>query len=504
MRRSMVLAAILALAGSGLAGQHAGQWEAGAFSSYTRYDPSFGLAQRPGGGIRLGYLVGDLVGVEGDLLFQPEYTVTPISGTPVTMQPLIASVSLVLNAVHARRLMVYALGGYTLLDFGTRAPYRFTDNAAHGGAGVRLFLTERVALRLEGRAIYTVGTKSTFSSNPKHYVATLGLSVFHLGGPPKDSDHDGVPDDKDLCPDTPRGATVDAHGCPMDSDHDGVPDGIDQCPNTPLGAKVDAKGCPIDSDGDGVPDGIDQCPDTPKGAVVDAKGCPIDSDGDGVPDGIDQCPNTPKGAVVDAKGCPIDSDGDGVPDGIDQCPNTPPGTKVDAVGCPLPIEAVKPPPPPPSAPVAAAAPPKCPPPPPGSQVDANGCLVLFTPEAVRPAVPGAPPRPTLILTGVNFETARSALTRDSYVVLDAVAASLLANPEIRIEIAGYTDSTGTKFGNLRLSQSRAAAVRFYLARKGVIPARMVSKGYGASGYLAPNATAGGRAQNRRVELHKLP
>ena len=477
MRRSVVLAALLALAGRGLASQHTGQWEAGAFSSYTRYDPAFGLASKAGGGIRLGYMAGELVGVEGDVLFQPEYIVAP-GGTPVTMQPLIASASLVVNPVHGSRLMVYALGGYTLLDFGTRPPYGFTDNAVHSGAGVRLFLSERVALRFEGRAIYTVSTKSTFgSASPKHYVATLGLSVFHLGGPPKDSDHDGVPDDKDLCPDTPRGAIVDAHGCPMDSDHDGVPDGIDQCPNTPLGAKVDAKGCPIDSDGDGVPDGIDQCPDTPKGAVVDAKGCPIDSDGDGVPDGIDQCPNTP------------------------------PGTKVDAVGCPLPIEAVKPPPPPaptPAPAVAPAAPIKCPPPPPGSQVDANGCLVLFTPEAARPAAPGAPPRPTLILTGVNFETARSALTRSSYVVLDAVAASLLANPEIRIEIAGYTDSTGTKFGNLRLSQSRAAAVRFYLARKGVTPARMVSKGYGASGYIAPNATTAGRAQNRRVELHKLP
>jgi len=499
MRHSMVLAAVLALAGRGLAAQHAGQWEAGAFSSYTSYDPAFGLAQKVGAGIRVGYLVGDVVGVEGDLLFQPEFTTTPVSGTPVIMQPLIASASLVLNAVHLERVMVYALGGYTLLDFGTRAPYRFTDNAAHGGAGVRLFLSERIALRLEGRAIYTVSTKSTFGpTTPKHYVATLGLSVFHLGAAP------AAPKPKSLCPNPPPGATLDAKGCPIDSDGDGVPDGIDQCPNTPLGAKVDAKGCPIDSDGDGVPDGIDQCPDTPKGAVVDAKGCPIDSDGDGVPDGIDQCPNTPKGAVVDAKGCPIDSDGDGVPDGIDQCPNTPPGTKVDAVGCPLPIEAVKPLPPPPAPVAAPAAPPKCPPPPPGSQVDANGCLVLFTPEAARPAVPGAPPRPTLILSGVNFETARSALTRDSYVVLDAVAASLLANPDIRIEIGGYTDSTGTKFGNFRLSQSRAAAVRFYLARKGVPPTRMVSKGYGASGYVAPNSTAAGRAQNRRVELHKLP
>ena len=250
-----------------------------------------------------------------------------------------------------------------------------------------------------------------------------------------------------------------------------------------------------------MPDGIDQCPNTPAGVAVDAKGCPQDADGDGVPDGLDKCPNTPKGATVDASGCPLDSDLDGVPDGIDQCPNTPAGTKVDATGCPLPVEAVRTPTPAPQA----AAPAKCPPAPPGSQVDANGCLVLFAPEPARPATPGAPPpRPTLVLRGVNFETGRSVLTRDSYLVLDAVAASLVANPEIRIEVAGYTDSTGTKFSNLRLSQARAAAVRFYLARKGVAPMRMVAKGYGGSGYVAPNSTASGRAQNRRVELHKLP
>jgi outer membrane protein OmpA-like peptidoglycan-associated protein len=129
---------------------------------------------------------------------------------------------------------------------------------------------------------------------------------------------------------------------------------------------------------------------------------------------------------------------------------------------------------------------------------------LFVPESTRAAAPGAPPRPTLVLRGVNFETGRSALTRDSYGVLDAVAASLVENADVRIEIAGYTDNTGTKFGNMRLSQARALAVRAYLARKGVLPARMVAKGYGATGFLAPNTTAAGRAQNRRVELHKLP
>jgi OOP family OmpA-OmpF porin len=60
---------------------------------------------------------------------------------------------------------------------------------------------------------------------------------------------------------------------PMDSDGDGVTDDLDRCPNTPRGVKVDAHGCPIDSDGDGVPDYLDKCPNTPKGATVDARGC---------------------------------------------------------------------------------------------------------------------------------------------------------------------------------------------------------------------------------------
>jgi len=80
--------------------------------------------------------------------------------------------------------------------------------------------------------------------------------------------------------------------------------------------------------------------------------------------------------------------------------------------------------------------------------------VRFTPESTRVAAPGAAPRPTLVLRGVNFETGRSALTPDSYAVLDAVAASRVANPDIRIEIAGYTDNSGRRYLNMRLSQAR--------------------------------------------------
>nr|WP_298372444.1 OmpA family protein [uncultured Halomonas sp.] len=88
-----------------------------------------------------------------------------------------------------------------------------------------------------------------------------------------------------------------------------------------------------DSDGDGVPDDRDQCPNTPAGVAVDANGCPLDTDGDGVPDYQDECPGTPAGVEVDASGCPLDSDGDGVPDYMDQCPNTPAGAQVNALGC---------------------------------------------------------------------------------------------------------------------------------------------------------------------------
>jgi len=59
----------------------------------------------------------------------------------------------------------------------------------------------------------------------------------------KDSDGDGVADDKDKCPGTPQGAKVNSYGCEIDSDGDGIVDSRDKCPGTPQGAKVDKHGC---------------------------------------------------------------------------------------------------------------------------------------------------------------------------------------------------------------------------------------------------------------------
>jgi len=548
---------LLALSANPLAAQYDRRYEVGLFGAFTKYDNTFGLSNKLGGGVRFAYAVTPMIGLEVEALFQSPQDV----GT-AHLEPLIGGGSLVVNTLNASRMTVYLLGGYSRLDFGGTNPYRFTDGGVHGGAGVKMYMTSRVAFRFEARGIYTPQTSSTFSQHATHFVGSAGVAFFQSDSRqrPGDADGDRVADTDDACPDTPHGATVDKRGCPADADSDGVLNGIDACPDTPTGATVDARGCPHDQDGDKVLDGIDQCPDTPAGATVDAKGCPAaaagpgDSDGDGVNDLLDKCPATPAGAKVDSDGCPIDSDHDGVWDGIDRCPDTPagatvdangypsdsdgdkvfegidrcpdtdPGTPVDATGCPadsdkdgVPDSLDKCPNTPSGIQVDGNGCPiahdtdgdgvvdsqdRCPNTPPGSRVDQFGCLLLF--EPVTPAPPGAPPaRPTLILQGVNFQTGRSVLTRESYAVLDQVAASLVANPQIRIEIAGYTDSTGGKMMNLRLSMGRAGAVQHYLARKGVSPLRMRARGFGASGYIAPNSTAEGRAKNRRVELHKL-
>ena len=92
------------------------------------------------------------------------------------------------------------------------------------------------------------------------------------------------------------------------------------------------------------------------------------------------------------------------------------------------------------------------------------------------------------------------LTPDSYEILEQVAASLVANAEVRVEVAGHTDGSGSPELNRELSLARANAGRDYLVASGVGPERLVARGYGSDQPVATNATEEGRAQNRRVEL----
>lgn len=245
---------------------------------------------------------------------------------------------------------------------------------------------------------------------------------------------------------------------PKDSDGDGVFNRMDQCPDTPAGAKVDSLGCPMDSDGDKVFDGLDKCPDTPSGMQVNADGCMADADKDGVADNLDRCPDTPAGVHVNPDGCPVDSDKDGLPDHLDRCPQeAAPGT-------------------------------------------ADGCLPA--PAAEPAAVPEAPKR-RLILKDVFFDSDKATLRESTIHKLDEAAVALGEAGEVRIEVAGHTDATGSEKANQKLSMARAQAVRDYLIGKGIAPERLVAVGYGETKPVADNATVAGRAENRRVEMNEI-
>ena len=309
--------------------------------------------------------------------------------------------------------------------------------------------------------------------------ATWGL------GKRKDSDEDGVADGLDNCAGTPRGARVDGTGCATDGDRDGVADGIDKCADTPQGAVVDAGGCPKDEDEDGVLDGIDRCSATPQGAVVDSAGCPKDEDEDGVADGIDNCGATPRGAIVDAEGCPKDEDEDGVADGIDRCSETPSGASVDAAGCPTDDDEDG----------VADGIDKCPETIDGTLVDETGCA--------KPLEEITDQMATVVLEGVFFESDSALLTDESTLVLERVARSLGDFPDLRVEVAGHTDSTGSDAHNRRLSVERAESVRDYLVSRGIDASRFEVTGRGEGQPVADNGTEEGRAKNRRVELSKI-
>jgi outer membrane protein OmpA-like peptidoglycan-associated protein len=106
--------------------------------------------------------------------------------------------------------------------------------------------------------------------------------------------------------------------------------------------------------------------------------------------------------------------------------------------------------------------------------------------------------------GILFATGRSDLKPESTPVLKEIAATLAKYGDLKILIEGHTDNVGSAASNLALSDARAAAVKDALATQyGIDAARITTKGLGDTKPSVPNATATGRAQNRRVEVVKL-
>ncbi len=182
-----------------------------------------------------------------------------------------------------------------------------------------------------------------------------------------------------------------------------------------------------------------------------ARGPEGDRDGDGVPDSQDRCPDQPGPAELE--GCP-DRDGDGVPDIDDKCPDQPGPAKND--GCPL------------------------------------------APE--EPVVEIETSRLSL-KDAINFDTGRDTIRPESAHIVGEIAQVLNAHPELkRIRVEGHTDNVGGRGYNLDLSKRRARAVVRALVQRGVAAGRLEPEGYGFERPVESNATALGRAKNRRVEF----
>jgi len=109
----------------------------------------------------------------------------------------------------------------------------------------------------------------------------------------------------------------------------------------------------------------------------------------------------------------------------------------------------------------------------------------------------------IVLEGVNFATASADLTPNARTILARVAESLAANPDVRVEIAGHTDNTGSRTRNVNLSLRRAEAVMTFLIENGVAASQMTANGYGPDQPIADNSTEAGRSENRRVEMRRV-
>ncbi|MGQ4659993.1 OmpA family protein [Lysobacter sp. F6437] len=171
-----------------------------------------------------------------------------------------------------------------------------------------------------------------------------------------------------------------------------------------------------------------------------------------VPLGPEQVAAPPPPPPVAPSCADLDDDGDGVNNCDDKCPGSQAGQTIGPDGCPVPV--------------------------------------------------------SIDLKGVNFDFDKSTLRPDAVAILSEAVQILQRYPDLKVEVAGHTDSKGTDAYNQALSERRATAVYDYLTSNGIDASRMVGpNGYGESRPIAPNTNPDGsdnpegRAQNRRTELN---
>ncbi len=107
------------------------------------------------------------------------------------------------------------------------------------------------------------------------------------------------------------------------------------------------------------------------------------------------------------------------------------------------------------------------------------------------------------VAGVVFASGGVQLGRDARSALNPLVEALLAHPDVRLEVQGHTDNRGSAEANLELSKLRVMAVVRYLVTSGVAPERLDPVAFGESRPIEKNATAEGRAANRRIEVRAI-
>jgi outer membrane protein OmpA-like peptidoglycan-associated protein len=171
-----------------------------------------------------------------------------------------------------------------------------------------------------------------------------------------------------------------------------------------------------------------------------------DTDSDGINDENDNCPAI--AGVAKYNGCPApDTDGDGIDDDADKCPLKA-GTKEN-----------------------------------------NGC-----PHLAKDMLDDINKAARSILFDVNSDN----IKMSSFVALDKLAEIMRTNDELKLDIEGHTDNTGSVRHNQVLSGRRALAIKTYLVKKGIAPGRLTASGFGSEHPIADNNTEEGRSKNRRV------
>ena len=323
-------------------------------------------------------------------------------------------------------------GGYTAYES------RFDDKEggfkALAGGGINFWFTDHLGVNLQ------TGYHHGFQKNGTDYFQHSAGIVIKFGS--KDTDKDGIPDNKDACPEV--AGLKEFNGCP-DTDGDGIPDKDDACPQV-KGLK-EFNGCP-DTDGDGIADKDDACPEV--AGPKEFNGCP-DTDGDGIADKDDKCPDV--AGPAENSGCPWpDTDGDGVLDKDDLCPEV--AGPASNKGCPEPDEKEQ------------------------KQLNQYAKTILF-------------------------DTGKATIKFQSAEVLNQIINVLKKYPNSRFRIEGHTDSTGKKAKNMILSQNRADAVKVYLIQGGIDAGRLESQGFGPEKPIASNKNKKGRELNRRVEINLI-